>query len=410
MSRATAPRSSSRCAVRSPPQAEEIFNPPNWDIWEYVRRVPIHARSIRTDLPTSDPTGTGSQYVSPHYLPDGRILFATTRQFDSGAVLLNEGKPEFEEQTEDLNRIGVRAARDEPRRHRPAPDHFQPEPRYRCHACSPNGRVMFTRWDHANGNDGMHLYTANPDGTDVQLLYGEGSHNDRQHQSRRPGRAARTARTARSSSCARARCRAGRCWRWCARYTDADCGGNLEIINRRHFVENNQSRHRIAPRATAATRPPRSPSRPRPQNDVLTAVTPRNLPVISPGGRFTSAFPLWDGSGRILVTWSECRLQNTAGTILPCTSANLADATLTAGAGALQRLDVRPGGQHLHAADHADRGRVRHRHRRTAAAHHARPTSAIATIRPPHRSASSTSAASTTGTARPAPAAPPRAM
>ena len=58
--------------------------------------------------------------------------------------------------------------------------------------------------------------------------------------------------------------------------------------------------------------------------------TTTNLPVISPGGRFSSAFPLWDGTGRILVTWSECRLQDTTGTILPCTSANLADATLTA--------------------------------------------------------------------------------
>ena len=47
------------------------------------------------------------------------------------------------------------------------------------------------------------------------------------------------------------------------------------------------------------------------QNAVLTQVnTSKNLPVISPGGRFSSAYPLWDGTGRLLVTWSECRLQN----------------------------------------------------------------------------------------------------
>jgi hypothetical protein len=39
---------------------------------------------------------------------------------------------------------------------------------------------------------------------------------------------------------------------------------------------------------------------------------------------------LWDGTGRILVTWSECRLQDKAGTIMPCTGTNLADTTLTA--------------------------------------------------------------------------------
>jgi hypothetical protein len=71
-------------------------------------------------------------------------------------------------------------------------------------------------------------------------------------------------------------------------------------------------------------------------NAVLTAINgSAGIPVISPGGRFSSAFPLWDGSGRILVTWSECRLQDTTGTILACTAANLAtasaaNATLTA--------------------------------------------------------------------------------
>ena len=74
-------------------------NPPNWNIWEYV----VATGTLHTILPTTDPSGTGSQYISPHYLPDGRILFATTRQLGSGAVLLNEGKPEFEGQTEGVS-------------------------------------------------------------------------------------------------------------------------------------------------------------------------------------------------------------------------------------------------------------------------------------------------------------------
>ena len=91
-------------------------------------------------------------------------------------MLLNEGKPEFEGQTEDLN-----------------------ESAFVLHVMNPdgtglhqitynqshdvdatvlnNGRVMWSRWDHANGNSGIHLYTSNPDGTDVQLLYGRGSHD-----------------------------------------------------------------------------------------------------------------------------------------------------------------------------------------------------------------------------------------
>src|SRR5262249_11188767 len=52
------------------------------------------------------------------------------------------------------------------------------------------------------------------------------------------------------------------------------------------------------------------------------------------GGRFRSAFPLWDGSGRILVSWSLCRLLDTTLPLpsptavpnsSPCTTANLAN-------------------------------------------------------------------------------------
>src|SRR6202163_2150561 len=110
-------------------------------------------------------------------------------------------------------------------------------------------------------------------------------------------------------------------------FTNADYGGNLTIIDVKNYVENNQafpdtpnnvgySTSVFAEQAATL-------------NAVLTAVdTTKNIPVISPGGRLSSAFPLWDGSGRILVTWSECRLQNPVGTILACTAANLAAASL----------------------------------------------------------------------------------
>jgi hypothetical protein len=37
---------------------------------------------------------------------------------------------------------------------------------------------MWSRWDaeSGNGNTGMHLYVANPDGSNLQLLYGARSH------------------------------------------------------------------------------------------------------------------------------------------------------------------------------------------------------------------------------------------
>ena len=39
-----------------------------------------------------------------------------------------------------------------------------------------NGKVLFSRWDHAGNVNGIHLYQMNPDGTELELLYGAESH------------------------------------------------------------------------------------------------------------------------------------------------------------------------------------------------------------------------------------------
>src|SRR5205807_1501402 len=70
-------------------------------------------------------------------------------------------------------------------------------------------------------------------------------------------------------------------------YTDVDDGGNLVIIDGTHFVENTQ---RLLGNAGLAG-PAQTPATP---DDVLT------IPGPSPGGRFSSAYPLQDGTSRIL--------------------------------------------------------------------------------------------------------------
>jgi len=144
-----------------------------WGIWEYTLKTDTLARVI-----TSDTIAAEGNDISPHYLPDGRILFSSTRQRQSQAILRDEGKPGYEAQTEDRNESAFVL-------------HVMNADGTSIHQVSFNqshdidptvlasGRLLWSRWDHApgSGGAGIHLYTANPDGTDLQLLYGAHSHN-----------------------------------------------------------------------------------------------------------------------------------------------------------------------------------------------------------------------------------------
>ena len=96
-----------------------------------------------------------------------------------------------------------------------------------------------------------------------------------------------------------------------------DFGGQLAILDTADYVECMQRTLAAAPVVpNTNTCPPITPAT---FNNVST------VPGPSPGGRFNSAYPLWDGTGRILVSWEECRLLNSSGTtIVPCSAANLA--------------------------------------------------------------------------------------
>jgi hypothetical protein len=88
----------------------------------------------------------------------------------------------------------------------------------------------------------------------------------------------------------------------------------------RNYVENLQvAAGRTA--VEAAQSPPTTPAQVRATVEDVTTV-----PGPSPGGRFQSAFPLWDGTNRILVTWSPCRLQEGTA-IVACTADRLASGT-----------------------------------------------------------------------------------
>jgi len=271
-------------------------DPPTWEIWEYD----IGLDDLRRVIPSDTIAAEGND-VAPHYLPDGRIVFSSTRQRASKAILLDENKPQFEAQTDDrsesafvlhvmngdgsdIHQISFNQSHD------------------RDVSVLSSGKLVWSRWDRAPGNDGIHLYTANPDGTALELLYGANSHATGTDNSVVQFVQPREMQNGRILTLVRPN-------------RNADFGGDLVMIDTNTFVENTQptlaNLGMTGPAQTRAT-----------TNDVRTIAGP------SPGGRFNSAFPLWDGTNRILTSWSQCRLLDpttTPAVIVPCTDSRLSD-------------------------------------------------------------------------------------
>ena len=66
---------------------------PTWKIYQYDAT----AKTV-TQLTTDDITS--GHDVGAHYLPDGRIVFASTRQLATQSILLDEGRPQYQAVTD----------------------------------------------------------------------------------------------------------------------------------------------------------------------------------------------------------------------------------------------------------------------------------------------------------------------
>jgi hypothetical protein len=251
---------------------------PKWNIWEYVIATDTLRRLIVNDL-----TAQQGHDLSPHYLADGRIIFVSTRQQTAKAILINDGKPQYDARDEDREEPAfvLHVMSDDGR------DNFKQVSFNQSSDYEPtlldNGKVLFSRWDHAGNVNGIHLYQMNPDGTELELLYGAESHLTGTNLGTVQFISAREMLDGRIMAIVRP-------------FDHPELGGAITIIDAKTYVENTQpvaaSAGMPGPAQTAAT-----------PNQVRTDLVP------SPGGRFSSAFPLWDGTGRVLTTWSICRLE-----------------------------------------------------------------------------------------------------
>src|SRR6201996_2258495 len=275
---------------------------PNWHIYTYNA-----ATTMVTQL-TNDGITAGHD-VGARYLPDGRIVFASTRQVATQSILLDEGRPQYSAQTDD-------------RRQSTFPLHVMDGDGTSLHQISfntnhdfapsvlGNGQLVFSRWESVNGGQ-ISLYRTNPNGTGLELYYGANSHatgnniagtNDNVIQFLN----ARELANGTLVSIVRP-------------FLGTQLGGDIVQIDAKGFVEIHQPG---APSGAAGTA----------QTSItnLGVTTDANMPSL--GGRFASVFPLYDGTNRMLVSWSPCLVLDT--TVTPnatnlCTSANTSGANVT---------------------------------------------------------------------------------
>lgn len=281
-------------ALRGPGSSDQDDDEiPTWNLWEYAIEDDDLHRVIQDDN-----LAEKGHDITPRYLPDGRIIFASTRQQKSRSILQDEGKDQFSHLEESRQRAAFNLHVIDPRTQEISQVTFnQSDDLYP--AVMSDGKIVYSRWDNAHGgNRGLHLYEMNPDGTQNQLLYGRHSHATGNDDSELQFVRSNLMPDGDLFVLARPR-------------ETPYYGGNFLRIDTARYSDNVQPVNGSSGSGPAQT-----------------AIIDRSIftdgESISPGGYFSAFFPLWDNTDRALVSWSQCRVL-IDGATLPCTAPNLAN-------------------------------------------------------------------------------------
>jgi hypothetical protein len=278
----------------NPKQDNTAVTQPNWHVYQYDATSQVVTQLTNDNI-------TAGHDIGARYLPDGRIVFASTRQIATQSILLNEGRPQYQAVTNNgpeeqaifllhvmnadgtgMHQISFNTNHD-----------FAP-------SVLSNGQIVFSRWELVNGTNQISLYRTNPDGTGLELYYGANSH-------------ATGANIAGSSDNViqflSARQRADGVILSIARpLLGTQLGGDIVQIDAKGFVEIHQL---SSPTSTSG-----SPGNG--QSSATTLGVTTDADKLSLGGRFAAAYPLYDGTNRMLVSWSPCLVVDT--TVTPAST------------------------------------------------------------------------------------------
>jgi hypothetical protein len=293
-------------AMRAPEiEGADDDEQPSWNLWQYDLQEDQLTRIISSDIQAE----TG-QDIAPAYLPDGRIVFSSTRQDANQAILLDEGKPQYqglEENRDELASVLHVIEQDG--------SDIQQISFNQSHDLDPSvlssGKILFSRWDQAGSNDSINLYRMNTDGSELEIVYGRHS-----HQTARSNRPLQFSQAVEIPN--------GRILVALREFENVQWGGDYSSIDVENFIDDQQP---IASQTGLA-------------GPAQIAALFENVIIdgsISPGGYFAAVSPLWDSSERVLFSWSQCRVYDPeqaapelgqaedSRTILPCSAELLAN-------------------------------------------------------------------------------------
>ncbi|MDH3452296.1 MAG: hypothetical protein OEN20_07730, partial [Gammaproteobacteria bacterium] len=239
-------------AMRGPDDA-------TWNVWEYS-----HSNGDLRRIIADDTEADRGDDVDPAYLPDGRIVFSSNRQ-QTTRQSLNEPY----------------AYRDEYERERSIVLHamnadgtaIKQISFNQSHDRNPtvlmSGQIMFARWDHVANRNHFPIFTTDPDGTGIFVQYGAFSPgNSFLHPREMPD---------------------GRVLASLMPLSGTDEGGALVTVDVKNYSDDG--------RPVSA-----SPMQTRGQLQPTLFETPLGREYAE-NGRYTTPYPLWDGTRRALVSF-----------------------------------------------------------------------------------------------------------
>jgi hypothetical protein len=247
----------------------------NWGIWEYdtASKTP---RRIACDA-----TAQGDD-TEPAYLPDGRIVFISNRQETTKSQMQAQGKTPY-------------TYVDEYDREQTAVLHVMNSDGSNCRQISfdqshdrnptvlSNGQILYSRWDHVGDRNQFTIFSVNPDGTNLFVVYGAHSPGNSYMQPREMPD--------------------GRLIATLMPLSRTREGGSLEIIDHNNYSEidepgDNAPLNALGQRAGQFAVSELLLGASASQRDAM-----RDRGV-SPLGRYRDPYPLWDGSNRALVVFT----------------------------------------------------------------------------------------------------------